>query len=405
MQRKHLAPILIKMKIFIFLTLSLYFIQKVSAQPVVKSMLSLPDTGVNDSYTDTFGEDADFMINQPYFINNGNGTVTDSVTGLIWQQTDGGEMTIENAIIYCNNLILGGYSDWRLPSAQEAFSILNHQYANPAMDENVFTTTLAQYWWTSESQVNDSNKIWATNSGGGIGNHPKTETLSAGGLKRFHVRAVRDKTTPPVIPNHFTDNENGTITDNLTKLIWQKVPNEDTLSWEQALSYADTLSLAGMSDWRLPNIKELQSINDENLINPSLNPNFFDVGNSKKYWSSTTLPNQTTKAWYLNTQFGITTYDTKTVKNSVICVKGNQISTGLNGYLSENYTVFPNPFTSRINLKYKTGNEKFELINCLGVIIYSGKNIEQQDFTSLPNGFYILKVIDKSASLIKLLKN
>ncbi|MBL7831453.1 MAG: DUF1566 domain-containing protein [Saprospiraceae bacterium] len=391
------------MKIFIFLTLS-YFIQNVSAQPVVKSMLRLPDTGVNKSYTDTFGEDADFTINQPYFINNGNGTVTDSVTGLIWQQTDGGEMTIENAIIYCNNLILAGYSDWRLPSAQEAFSILNHQYTNPAMDENVFTTTLAQYWWTSESQVNDSNKIWATNSGGGIGNHPKTETLSAGGPKRFHVRAVRDKTTPPVIPNHFTDNENGTITDNLTKLIWQKVPNADTLSWEQALSYADTLSLAGMSDWRLPNIKELQSINDENLINPSLNPNFFDVGNSKKYWSSTTLPNQTTKAWYLNTQYGITTYDTKTVKHSVICVNGNQISTGLNGYLSENYTVFPNPFTSRINLKYKTGNEKFELINCLGVIIYSGKNIEQQDFTSLPNGFYLLKVIDKSASLIKLLK-
>ena len=157
-----------------------------------------------------------------------------------------------------------------------------------------------------------------------------------------------------MIPNHFTDNENGTITDNLTKLIWQKVPNADTLSWEQALSYADTLSLAGMSDWRLPNIKELQSINDENLINPSLNPNFFDVGNSKKYWSSTTLPNQTTKAWYLNTQYGITTYDTKTVKHSVICVNGNQISTGLNGYLSENYTVFPNPFTSRINLKYKT---------------------------------------------------
>ena len=92
------------MKIFIFLTLS-YFIQNVSAQPVVKSMLRLPDTGVNKSYTDTFGEDADFTINQPYFINNGNGTVTDSVTGLIWQQTDGGEMTIENAIIYCNNLI------------------------------------------------------------------------------------------------------------------------------------------------------------------------------------------------------------------------------------------------------------------------------------------------------------
>jgi len=281
----------------------------------------LPDTGETTSYTTTFGEDNDYSINIPSFTNNGNGTITDNITGLMWQQTDGGEMTIENAVTYCNNLTLGGYSDWRLPTPIEAYSILNHQNVNPAINTTYFTLTAAEYWWTSTFQVGDATKVWCTNAGGGIGNHPKSETISAGGTKKFHVRAVRTVITPKII-TRFTDNGNGTITDNLTQLIWQKVPNTTALTWEQALNYAENLSLAGATDWRLPNIKELQSLNDETLINPSINTNYFTGIGVKNYWSSTTLPNQTTKAWYWNTQFGITTYDTKTNTDYVICVKG-----------------------------------------------------------------------------------
>jgi hypothetical protein len=374
------------------------------SQSVIKTMLRLPDTGVTTSHTTTFGEDNDYTIFPPFLTKNGNGTITDTITGLMWQQIDGGEMSIENAILYCNNLDLGGHTDWRLPNAHEAFSILNLQYANPALDATVFSSSLAEYWWTSDRQANDSNKVWATNTGGGIGNHPKTETISAGGPKRFHVRAVRDIATPTVIPNHFTDNGNGTITDNITGLIWQKAPYTDTLSWEQALTYADTLALSGTSDWRLPNIKELQSIFDVTLINPALNTNFFITGGTKKYWSSTSITNQTTRAWYLNAQFGITTYDAKTIKHNLICVKGSQITTGIKEIPLTSLSVFPNPFTSSITLKNKTGNERFELINSLGAIIYSGKFIEEQHFNSLPNGIYFLKVIDHSTSIIKLLK-
>ncbi len=285
-----------------------------------KTMLRLPDTGENTGYTSTFGEDADYAINTPFFINNGNGTVTDTITGLMWQKADGGEMTIENARIYCDTLTLGGYTNWRLPDAHEGFSILNQQYANPALDVNYFTTSNAQYWWTSNIQSGDSTKIWATNAGGGIGNKPKSETISAGGNFRYHVRAVRDMNTPATVSNHFTDNNDGTITDNFTNLIWKKVPNADTLTWENAFLYADTLSFAGISEWRIPNIKELQSINNEKLSNPSIDTTFFKVVNNKKYWSSTTLPNQVAEAWYLNSRFGITTYDLKTARDYVICV-------------------------------------------------------------------------------------
>ncbi len=290
---------------------------------VKKTMKRLPDTGETLGYTTTFGEDNDYAINAPYFINNGNGTVTDTITGLMWQKVDGGEMTFEKAVLYCDTLTLGGYTDWRLPNPHEGFSILNLQNVNPAIDGNAFTASgaAAEYWWTNAKQFNDSTKVWCTNSGGGIGNKPKAETISAGGTKSYHVRALRDVATPATVLSQFANNLDGTITDNLTNLVWQKIPYADSLTWENALIYADSLTLAGYLDWRLPNIKELQSINDESKINPSIDT-IFKVINNKKYWSGTSLPNHTTQAWYLNSQYGITTYDEKIRRDLVLCVRG-----------------------------------------------------------------------------------
>jgi hypothetical protein len=380
----------------------------VDAQPVTKSMKRLPDTGQNTSYTNTFGEDSDFNIYVPYYNINGNGTVTDTITGLMWQKTDGGEMTIENAAIYCNTLTLGGYSDWRLPNCHELFSILNHDRVNPSEDTIYFTKTLAEYWWSSQRQVGDTSKVWVTNAGGGVGNHPKTETISAGGPKKFHVRAVRDIATPILIPNHFINNGNGTITDQITNLTWQQIQYADTLTWENALIYADTLSLSGYTDWRLPNIKELQSINDETITNPSIKSVYFGVNTAKKYWSSTSLPNQTTRAWYLDTQFGITTYANKTNKINLLCVRGNQINTtGIieNKISMQDVTVFPNPFSTTINIVSSYENAEFDLYNSFGESVFSGKNIKSQNFSYLPQGVYTLKVTDNRTKFIKLIKN
>ena len=103
----------------------------IEAQTVLRSILRLPDTGQNQSYTATFGEDSDYSVNNPGFILNANGTATDTVTGLQWQVADGGEMTFAQAQQYCDSLSLAGFTDWRLPTALEAFSILNHQQTNP----------------------------------------------------------------------------------------------------------------------------------------------------------------------------------------------------------------------------------------------------------------------------------
>ena len=370
------------------------------AQSTTKTMKRLPDTGETTSYTNTFGEDADFNIYPPFFLINGNGTVTDTVTGLMWQQVDGGEMTIENAVIYCDTLTLGGYTDWRLPTAHEAFSIQNMQYANPSLNTSVFPITGAEYWWSSNKQANDATKVWCTNAGGGIGNHPKTETISAGGTKKFHVRAVRGIFIPEPIANHFTDNGNGTITDNVTNLVWQKIHSTDSLNWEQSLTYADTATIGGYTDWRLPNIKELQSINDENLINPSVNSSFFSNVGVNKFWSSTSLPNQTAKAWYLSTQFGITTYDAKTVKHYIYCVRGDQ--TTILPLQLINFFALQNE--QRIILNWQTENE----VNSKEFVIEVSKDgntfTPQNTISAFGNGnhFYSYALPETTAKYIRL---
>ncbi len=63
-------------------------------------------------------------VSSAVYHNNGNGTVTDVRSGLIWQQTDDGRRrTWQAAVAYCADLTLGGYGDWRLPTRRELYSI------------------------------------------------------------------------------------------------------------------------------------------------------------------------------------------------------------------------------------------------------------------------------------------
>ena len=120
-------------------------------------------------------------------------------------------------------------------------------------------------------------------------------------------------------PNpRFTDNGNGTVTDKLTRLIWLKTANAfDQRTWEQALSDANTLSSgsAGLTDgskagdWRLPNVKELESLIDCAYFNPALSSasgksqwvsgDAFIGVQSSKYWSSATYSSYATGAWFV----------------------------------------------------------------------------------------------------------
>jgi hypothetical protein len=104
----------------------------------------------------------------------------------------------------------------------------------------------------------------------------------------------------------FTDNSNGTVTDNLTGLIWLKNANYFIArTWTQALSDCNGLAngSAGLTDgsqggdWRLPNIRELQSLIDYGRSYPALPEGQPFAWDPAPYWSSTTSTISTTNAW------------------------------------------------------------------------------------------------------------
>jgi hypothetical protein len=140
----------------------------------------------------------------------------------------------------------------------------------------------------------------------------------------------------------FTDNNNGTVTDNLTKLIWMKNASYfSPTSWASALSIANNLHapFAGLTDgsqvgdWRLPNARELQSLIDYEYLDPAL-PNTLGTGRwaegnpfqgvqSSNYWSSTNYPTLLPLyAWGVNFYSGSLNEYEKGSTYYVWCVRG-----------------------------------------------------------------------------------
>lgn len=286
---------------------------RLTTYPMAASSLKdLPDTGQLLDALAAFGEDSDYALNPPAFRDNGDDTISDLVTGLMWQKSDQGESTWEAAIQGAGTATTGGYTDWRLPTPAEAFSLINHNINNPALDPTYFhapTGTAPEYWWTSDNYGFDASKVWVINSGGGLGPHPKSETISAGGTHPFHARYVRG--ARPSNGHHYLNHCDGTVTDLDTGLMWCQIPSPK-VSWSNAIAFAENLDFAGYSDWRLPNVKELQSLVDITLATgtssatalPCLNRLLFPAATPTAYWSSTSLKSGTlTRAWLV--EFGI----------------------------------------------------------------------------------------------------
>ncbi|MDF1579125.1 MAG: DUF1566 domain-containing protein, partial [Desulfobulbales bacterium] len=90
----------------------------------------------------------------------------------------------------------------------------------------------------------------------------------------------------PALAGSFTDHGDATVTDGATGLMWQRTEGGE-MDWESALAYCEGAALAGYSDWRLPNVKELESLTDDSRDNPAIDPTFFPDTYASYYWSST----------------------------------------------------------------------------------------------------------------------
>ena len=272
--------------------------------------LIVPDTGQDLCYDwaeiiscpsegeDFYGQDGSYTINPPDLTDNEDGTVTDNLTGLVWEQkTEENETysyTYNDAITYCNELTLGGYSDWRIPTRKEYSTILNFGRVSPAMDTNYFpyysyTTANEVYYWTYSDYYNDSSQVWRILiSFGLIENGPKTEDPPI----LHKVRCVRGDIEPAA---NYTNNGDGTVTDNVTGLIWEQKTDDGgsrdkdiTYTWKDALAYCENLLLASYDDWRLPNPKEFERLVDLGSSSPAVDTTYFPNTNNGLYWTGTT---------------------------------------------------------------------------------------------------------------------
>lgn len=281
---------------------------------------------------DFYGQNANYPGTTPNYEDNGDGTVTDMVTGLMWQQTfdhngDGSidaddKLSYSDILLVVNTDTTGNYSDWRVPTIKEMYSLMmfsgrdissvtgddtegltpfiNTDYFDFAYgDTEAMERLIDVQCATTAVYVSDevSETVFGVNIADGRIKGYGTEMM--GQDKMFNYLLVRGRETYGI--NEYIDNGDGTITDAATGLMWMQDDSDTSMVWKDALSYAENFEYAGYSDWRLPDAKELQGIVDytkspattnsatiDDVFNSTMIENEAGEDDFPWYWSSTT---------------------------------------------------------------------------------------------------------------------
>ena len=228
----------------------------------------------------------------PSFTDNGDFTVTDNNTLLMWGRHTvvPTTMTWSTAATWCDNLSLAGYNDWMMPTLTELQSILGAG--------TYFPLKQSFFYWTSTPYAENSNYAWGVNFDGSDASDFIDKTLS------LYVRPVR-------LARFTVDGTGTVVTDGLTGRMWSNYPADDTMTWKEALAWCKNLSLGGHTDWRLPTIKELASVQVASGL----------IGS---YWSSTTYKGTPSYGWFFRYDYGYAYFDNKANSWYVIAVRGGQ---------------------------------------------------------------------------------
>lgn len=311
-----------------------------------ENIVTCPESG--SAYA---GQDGNYQSSAPQYQDNGDGTVTDLVTGLMWSQSpdfngDGvidsnDKMTFSQAISSADSSTLAGYDDWRLPTIKELYSIVTFDgmdisacgmggacNAVPFLNTTYFgfgygdtaagERDIDAQFWSSTQYVSTTMGGNATAFGynfadGRIKGYPIS---SPRGETTQYVRYVRGN--PSYGVNAFADNGNGAITDHATGLTWMQADSGIGMNWGDALNYCEASTASGYDDWRLPNAKELQSIVDYSrspfttnsaAIDPLFQTSTIIAENGATdyaaYWTSTTHASSNgSGAWGVYISFG-----------------------------------------------------------------------------------------------------
>jgi hypothetical protein len=265
------------------------------------------------------------------FVNNLDGTVTDLLTGLMWQGTppystySSTGYSWDYAVVnYVDNCDLGGYADWHLPNVNELISMVHAGENSPAAWLNSidgFSGIRSDDYWTSTrgysygwvvdmsdgllgrqniSAYGSFALIWVVReSVTGVISLPKTGETANFRPKDDGILELGVAWPSP----RFLIND-GLVFDALTGLLWKQEPYNVAVTWDEAMTYAENLDYAGYSDWRLPNRSEMRSIVSYGASSiDSYVAGKFDtlVPEGKFWWTSTTYasPYGSGSAWVL----------------------------------------------------------------------------------------------------------
>jgi Protein of unknown function (DUF1566) len=296
------------------------------------------------------------------FKDNGNGTISDLLTGLIWLQDADlfSEVSWEDALRKARQLSSGAGElkddskpgQWRLPNIREMLSLIDYGMSDPIIPKNkVFKNVRTAIYWTSTSLFPAAKLSWMMTLGIGptvfdiklppnknrmwpVRNDGDSRVLKTGQTYCFDVdgNPVDPAGTGqdgelqagfPLPPgkDRFADNNDGTVTDKLTGLVWLRNANPfGPRVWQEALDLCNSLASGeyGLTDgsvpgdWSLPNIREAESVVDYGQVGPCLPTDHpFQGLRPSSYWTSTSVTAAPTEAMFIIYGVGPSIFESK----------------------------------------------------------------------------------------------
>jgi hypothetical protein len=252
---------------------------------------------------------------------NHDGTVTDQVTGLMWQQgVPAQQVPWADAVAYCADVTLAGHSDWRVPTEIELVSLIDGGVSSgPVIDAAAFAGTPAGYYWSSLPMADRSGNAWLVDFNSGSAYDAAVDGPE-------YVRCVRSPGDGARESNRRYAIATQTVHDDRTGLTWQRATAPTTLDRAGARSYcasAARVETLGGEGWRLPTGKELLTLVDYNVgpPGPTIDSSAFPETPGAFFWSATELTVPTPAVMFVDFGYGHATNYAVGPTSHVRCVR------------------------------------------------------------------------------------
>jgi hypothetical protein len=238
---------------------------------------------------------------------------------------------------------LCGVDGWRMPTRKELVGIADLGRNSPAIDAGYFPNTPSEEFWSATLAASDPELVvWTVSAQSGW-------TWIASPMDTLRARLVRGSGTARVASAHCThaepasnpssaylDHGDGSVTDIRSGLMWKRCVEgqswngsgcEGTASdhtWSAALALAEATEYAGHDDWRLPDLKETESLVEECRGAPAINSAVFPNTPNGRVWTASPGADGPLGAWLVYFDLGHTTFDFRDVLGLVRLVRAGE---------------------------------------------------------------------------------